>query len=159
VRRLYWRRIDEFEELYDPEIEEQIHRWGNLEGSYKAWQENVAEVREFAMVRPTYVRQHIIDYFDLPGWARLTVQTQPTHGYIRVNTIDITENAIGVQNPGNWSGIYFQGVPIELEAVPYEGYHFVRWEGENLHHNDFESSVINIRLDSNIIISAIFEKN
>jgi hypothetical protein len=152
-------RIDEFEKLYDPEIEEQIHRWGNLEGSYEAWQENVAEVREFAMVRPTYVRQHIIDYFNLPGWARLTVQTQPTHGYIRVNTIDITENAVGVQNPGNWSGIYFQGVPIELDAVPYEGYHFVRWEGENLHHNDFESSVINIRLDSNIIISAIFEKN
>jgi hypothetical protein len=152
-------RIDEFEKLYDPEIEEQIHRWGNLEGSYEAWQENVAEVREFAMVRPTYVRQHIIDYFNLPGWARLTVQTQPTHGYIRVNTIDITENAVGVQNPGNWSGIYFQGVPIELDAVPYEGYHFVRWEGVDEALIDTESEMMILLMSSEVTITAVFESN
>lgn len=151
-------RIDELEKLYDPEIEEQIHRWGNLGGSYGAWLENVESIREFARLRPMMVRQHIIDYFDLPGLATLTVQTDPTKGYVRINTIDLTANSVGVNDPAQWTGIYFNSIPLEIEAIPFEGYHFVGWEGITLQNEETEASTIIINLESDLIIFPIFEK-
>lgn len=152
-------KIDEFEKLYDQEIEEQIHRWGNLEGSYEAWQENVNEIREFALLRPTNVRQHINEFFELPGTASLTVHTDPSKGYVRINTININERTVGVSNSENWTGIYFQGIPIELEAVPNEGYHFVRWEGVDETSADAESEKMTLQLSSEVILKAVFEIN
>jgi hypothetical protein len=152
-------RIEELEKLYDPEIKEQIHRWGNLGGSYEAWQENVEEIREFARLRPMIIRQHIIDYFDLDDLTTLSIQTDPTKGYIRINTINLTENAVGVREPGHWTGIYFKGIPVEIEAVAFEGYRFVRWEGIDTQSGNNEALVIILNFDIDLKITAVFDIN
>lgn len=150
-------RIDAFEDIYSPEITDQINRWGNLGGSKEAWIKNVESLREFARLRPTYIRQHIVDYFNLPGLANLTLQTQPDQGYVRINSVALHTNTIGVKNPGNWQGVYFQGVPIEIEAVPHKGYHFVRWEGLNTNTIIGGSTLIQIKLEDDLSMKAVFE--
>ena len=121
--------IDTMQSVLQPDIEEHIRRWRSLGDSVSAWEENVNVLREFAINRPDYMRQHFIEHFGLPGTATLTVQTDSNMGYIQVNSIAITPDTPGVVDPGNWSGIYFQGVPIQVTAIPNPGYKFSGWEG------------------------------
>jgi len=114
----------------EPEMAEHIERWRSPV-SLSTWQGQVDHMVIYAHQRPYHQRQHIRDKFDIPGDITLTVNvSDPTHGYVRVNSIDLVESTPGVSsNPYPWSGIYFQGVPIELEAVPAPGFKFVGWEG------------------------------
>lgn len=146
-------KVDEFETLYSPEIEEHIQRWGTLGGSHNAWLENVDVIRQFALARPTYQRQHILEQFNLPGLANLNLRTDPAQGYIRINTINIQMGTIGVDDPANWSGIYFQGVPVQITAVPAPGYRFAGWQ-----ETGSEDARLTIILTENISLTANFEK-
>ncbi|PKN94566.1 MAG: hypothetical protein CVU44_05645 [Chloroflexi bacterium HGW-Chloroflexi-6] len=121
-------KIDEFEALYAPEIEEHIQRWGVPGRSLSSWLENVDVIRQFALARPAYQRQHILEQFNLAGLANLNLRTDPAQGYIRINTINIQMGTVGVDEPANWSGIYFQGVPVQISAVPAPGYRFAGWQ-------------------------------
>ncbi len=123
--------IDQFQELLQPQMEEEIHRWRTMEDSIDNWGSNVEILREFARQRPGYVRQHIIERFGLAGLAELTVETDSTQGYIRINGMDILPDTPGVDDPDSWSGIYFMGNPIQVSAIPLPGYHFSKWEGIN----------------------------
>ena len=142
-----------------PEITGQINRWGNLGGSIESWQMKVGELRTFAKLRPIYLRQHIVDYFNLPGLAELKVQTIAQQGHVRVNSVELVETAVGVADAGNWTGVYFQGVPVEIEAIPQEGYHFVRWEGLDPNKTDITSQIIRFDLDTDLSITAIFKQD
>ncbi len=122
-------KIDEFEALFLPEMEEQIQRWGHPGGSVEGWQANVEDMREFARLRPEIQRQQLVDYFDLEGTAELTVKVGAGEGHIQINSIEIREGATGVADAASWTGIYFKGVPIRVTAIPAEGYRFSHWEG------------------------------
>jgi hypothetical protein len=146
-------KVDEFETLYSPEIEEHIQRWGTLGGSHTAWLENVDVIRQFALARPTYQRQHILEQFNLPDLANLNLRADPAQGHIRINTINIQKGTVGVDDPANWSGIYFQGVPIKITAVPAPGYRFVGWKETG----SKEADLI-LMLTEDITLTAEFEK-
>jgi hypothetical protein len=120
-------KIDEFEALYHPEIEEHIQRWGIPE-SLNTWSKNVDTLRKFALLRPTYQRQHIREYFNLPGTATVKLQVNSLQGTIRINTINIQKGTVGVADPSTWSGVYFQGIPVEITAVPAPGFRFAGWK-------------------------------
>ena len=146
-------KINQFEQLYYPEIDEQIARWGNLEGSVGKWLENVEEMREFALLRPEYQRQHILDYFSLPDTAEIHVQSDGDRGFVKVNTILIGKGTAGVVDTGNWTGVYFQGVPIQITALPQPGSRFSHWEGlEKEGTNPF----IEIELTGDLFLKAVF---
>lgn len=149
-------KINKFESIYTPEIEGQIHRWGQPAASLDAWLSAVAEMREFAILRPGYVRQHLIDYFKLAGLSNLTLQTDPTMGFIQVNSLSIQTGQVGVEDPSNWTGDYFQGVPFQLTAHALPGHTFVRWDGVDSLDVDPESSTIQVALSEDKIITAIF---
>lgn len=121
--------IDDMQSAIAPAMPEHIRRWRTMDDSMRVWEQNVDVMRTFALNRPEFVRQHIIEYFDLPGTARITLQADPSMGHIRINTTDIISSTPAVQNPKNWSGIYFQGVPVSLTAVPKPGFQFIGWEG------------------------------
>ena len=149
-------KINLFETIYKPEIEGQIHRWGQPAASFEAWLSAVAEMREFALMRPWYVRQHLIDYFNLAGLSNLTLQADPAMGYVQVNTLTIQAGQVGVDVPAKWSGVYFQGVPLQLTAHPMPDHTFVRWDGVDSLDINHESPTILIELSEDEIITAIF---
>ncbi|MBU9713509.1 InlB B-repeat-containing protein [Evansella tamaricis] len=62
---------------------------------------------------------------------------------------------LGIENPNDWSGIYFNGVPITITAEPNEGYSFIGW-GDNI----FDSSTtIEINLTEDTTLEPIFIKD
>ncbi|HNR02429.1 MAG TPA: CotH kinase family protein [Anaerolineaceae bacterium] len=147
-------KIDMVEGTYSPEIPEHIHRWGNLGGSMESWQANLDEVRDFARIRPELQRQQLVDYFGLAGTARLNLETDPQQGYVQVNSLVIEKDAIGVDDPKDWSGIYFKGVPVTLSAVPREGYRFSHWEG--LTGGQAKESEVVLDLTGDLTLTAVF---
>lgn len=113
-----------------PEIPEHITRWQRPPSVF-AWNQNVTVLVNFANQRPAYQRQHLRDRFGLAGEFSLTVDvSDAVQGYVRVNTLNILPSTVGInENPYPWTGIYFQGVPLELEAIALPGYRFAGWSG------------------------------
>ncbi|HQF68347.1 MAG TPA: CotH kinase family protein [Anaerolineaceae bacterium] len=146
--------IDEVQRVYEPEMEEHILRWGMPGGSLAGWRANVEEIREFARARPEELRQQIADYFDLAGSAELRIRTDPGKGYVTVNRLEIREGMVGIEDPSNWAGVYFQGVPFTITAVPAEGYRFSHWEG--LKGGDSTAQSQEITLTGDLALTAVF---
>lgn len=93
------------------------------------WEANVAALRRFALHRPDFVRQHVVERFRLPGTALLTIDA-PDEGlyeglYEGIGSVAVDGAPIGAQP---WRGVYFQDVPIQVTAIPAPGYRFAGWE-------------------------------
>jgi len=139
--------IDYFEALLEPEMQDQIDRWRSSGGSMTKWYENVEELRLFAKERPTIVIQDLIEFFDLSGSLTLTLTFESEKGFVKVNSIEILASTPGIDNPEFFQGIYFQDIPIEITAVPKEGYEFSHWQGAGYEGVEEESIVINSKTD------------
>ena len=80
--------------------------------------------------RPSIQHQLLRDFFNLPGTFELRMEsaTGLESGHVRLNTLTLNDSTPGAStNPYPWTGTYFQGVPIELEALPEPGHRFVGW--------------------------------
>jgi hypothetical protein len=116
---LVLRQLDEKKTALLPEIDRHLARWDR---DHQEWDAKVEEERPFIQNRPEFMRQFVIDEFNLPGAATLTLESNPTAGgEIFIN------GRLAPTSP--WSGVYFQGVPISLEARPASGYRFSGWTG------------------------------
>ena len=146
--------IDQMASYIEPDMPFHIARWKTMDNSIAQWHENVIVMREFALLRPDFVRQHIIGEFDLSGTSEITLQVNTDYGYIRINTIDILEDTPGVYDPSIWTGVYFQDVPITITAVPKPGYSFSHWEGVD--HDLIFANDITFLPEENMNIKAIF---
>ena len=110
------------EELVD-EVDAHIARW-RRPVSRVAWEASIHEIETFARERPAYLRRHLTEHFSLPGETELrVVQSRQPDGAVRVHTAWIN----GMETP-EWMGVYFRGVPLQIEAVPAEGYRFAAWK-------------------------------
>lgn len=145
-------KIQDIKVKIEPEIEEHMVRW-KAPTSMASWQGSVNEMLDFADFRPGYQWGHIKRHFQLQGEYQLSVDvSHPNHGHIRVNSLELKEGTEGLgENIYPWSGKYFQGLPIEVEAIPAEGYFFVGWEG-----SASTSSNITIEPTANLSLVAIF---
>ncbi len=85
--------------------------------------------KNFINGRPRRQRVEMMNVFWLPDTSEVTLKTNPSRGSIRINTINITADLPGVQDPANWTGTYFHGVPVEIEAIAKPGMVFSHWEG------------------------------
>ncbi|TVR39802.1 MAG: T9SS C-terminal target domain-containing protein [Bacteroidia bacterium] len=116
-------KLESFREMYLPEMPEHIHRW-RMPEDMNHWESEIDVMRNFAIERPGYLRQYLREEFDLGPTAKLHVnRVSPAQGSVRVNTIQVGES----DNP--WSGFYFEGLPIQLKALPAPGHRFSHWEG------------------------------
>lgn len=125
--------INDTKDLIQPHMQEQIHRWKTPGGSMNAWDSNINKMISFANQRPSNQRAHIRSQFNISYQVTLTADINIAGaGKIRVNTITIDPETPGIEpDPYPWQGLYFNGVPIEIEAIPAQGYTFSRWEGAN----------------------------
>lgn len=120
--------IDSMKQQMDPDIAEHILRWPGQINSTQGY----AALVDFAQKRPIYMRRHLKTRFTLSDSCVINLQTNQEHGKIKINSIKIDQNTIGLTNPAQpypWAGIYFRGIPIDLVAIPGEGYTFSHWEG------------------------------
>ncbi len=145
--------IQEKKAAIEADIPDMIKRW-NYPNDISDWQQNVAVMEEYAQKRPPFQRQHIMEQFGIADTVTLNLDvSDPAHGYIRVNTIDVKTGTAGVGDPAfPWSGIYFEGIPIELEAVPFNGYAFSHWIGTS----SAGSSVVTLTPSGDLNITAVF---
>jgi hypothetical protein len=135
--------IDSMSQLVSTEIIDQYIRWNANPNNYNS---HINIMKEFATKRPAFVKNHIVEYFELPAFhqVELTVSNQE-HGYIKINSLEIRDSS--------WTGDYFQDVPITVTAKPKFGYTFSHWENGSI--STDATLVLNIQ--DTIILNAIFE--
>jgi len=140
-------RMDEFVALYGPEMQRHLDRWAQ---GFNNWSDNVQILRKFAEDRPAYVRQHYVDFFDeITGTATVQLEAQPTNGGgIHFSTLHLPADKLP------WSGSYFTGVKIPVEAEAAPGFVFEKWSDTGL---GTEKSTA-LTLGSDEVLTAIFQK-
>jgi hypothetical protein len=76
-------------------------------------------------LRTDNVRDHIEYNFNLPNQVDLVLDVHPAGaGKIHISTIEPTDYP--------WSGVYFNGVPIKIEAIANDNYIFSNWGNNGL---------------------------
>lgn len=154
------------------EIDGQIKTWADS-GSYlfekrsvPEWENLLEDMYDFAEKRPQYQRQHIIERFDLEDSLSLSVDVKlkndnvssevKSPGDVKIN--DNISTADGYIPPEEdrfpWRGIYFNNIPVELEARPKNGFEFSHWEGPK----SSENSLITLNPTENVSLKAVFKR-
>jgi len=137
--------IDSLKSNIEYEMPNHIDRWGTI-SSMNEWEDNVEIMREFANQRPLFVRNHILEKFNLSGTAELSLNIiESGAGRVEINDVQISEDS--------FNGIYFLDIPINLRAIPNQGYQFVCWQGIPEGENDSLSVIIM----GDSTITAVFE--
>lgn len=151
--------LDRFADGIENEMPHQIERWGLKDSvdefhqwgavkSIEQWHGVIDNKRLFASERPQYIRQYIMEEFDIEDTITVNVENETDMGYVRLNTIDINSELPGNTGESTWSGTYFTNVPITLEAIPKDGYEFSHWEGVQAEGDNVEitpSTDLNVR--------------
>lgn len=110
------------------EIPDHYLRWGlnlprdtepTIENLTSYWQAELDVMHTFAQLRPTYLREQLLDYFDLEGLADIALEYDEDAGSVSINNraIDLAP----------WNGVYFAGLPITISAIAQPGYDFSHW--------------------------------
>ena len=147
--------VDRVSARVDSEIQRHYSHWysersdywknQNMFQSRDQWLQEVEKIEQFAQQRPVNMKTHIRGYFGIDGMFTLGVSVDNNQaGQVRLNSI--------LLDGDSWSGEYFDGIPVTLEAIPNEGYEFVKWE------NDDNQKVRIIYSEENANVVAIFQQ-
>ena len=137
-----------------PEMPNEYARWGdpaNIDGQMEQFEANHETFRDQLACRSERVRDDIEKGFDLEKQVKVHLEIYPdSSGTIKINTIQ------PAQYP--WMGTYYDGVPIQLTAVPDSGYTFLHWMP-----NAFISDTLNPTFKTNVddfstTFTAVFER-
>jgi hypothetical protein len=146
--------VDELKARIAPEMARHIERWNDKPNEIiyndppipdmATWSARVELMREFAVKRPAYQRQHILDFFGLAGIAHLTLDiADPQGGRVFIAGVEMTDG---------YTGPYFRNLPLQLRAVPKVGYEFVGWQGLSSSH----SETLTVNFTKSSFITALF---
>ena len=123
---------DSLQAAISPEIPRHIDRWGGQTfnngetwmpptfASMAQWETNVAEMHTFATERPPWHIAHMLNYFGLAGMTDVSINTGTGAGEVLI--YDRSPHLLP------FSGQFFQGIPLVLEAIPDPGYDFSHFE-------------------------------
>ncbi len=151
------RNIKKFEDQRSKEMPFEIERWkdsvyhspwgkSKIPGSMKIWDEKIEVMRDFAIKRPDFVRDHLIEKFHLK--EMVNIKTISSGGHIAINTINLDE--------GKSDGTYFLGLPMRLAAIPNPGQQFLYW---NVNEKKIQKTILNFNPVSNATIEAVFRNS
>lgn len=99
--------------------------------------------------RTEQVRNHLQNDLNLDSQVEITLNVSPSDaGRIVLNTI----------TPGElpWTGIYFNGVPVTMTAIPNPGYSFDHWLSENIITSPMNDSSLVVDVYMNDLFTAYF---
>jgi hypothetical protein len=107
-----------------PEMPMEYARWGdpnNIQGQMDGFIQNHLIFKSELACRSNVVRSNLVSEFNLEKQITLALSVSPdTSGSIQLNTIQPEEYP--------WTGIYFDGVPVTMNAIPKAGFLFSHWE-------------------------------
>ncbi|MFN8145238.1 MAG: CotH kinase family protein [Bacteroidia bacterium] len=136
-----------FRDSLRSDIHFQYDKWGG--GDSTQWKNNIATMLTFANSRPSNARGFIQSHFGMTSQVTLTIQASPAgSGRIQISTVTPTSYP--------WSGVYFNGNPVTITAIPNPGYTFDHWRSNSvIATNDF-NQVTTYNFTSNDVITAYF---
>ncbi len=138
--------IHEFQDIMSPDMPEHFAKWGS---NMSTWQSNINGVMSFANSRPTIMRDYIRSDFGLTSKVTLTLQVSPAGaGRIEISTITPTSYP--------WSGIYFNGNPVTITAIPNPGYSFDHWRSNVVISSNNTNQSVTYNFTANDAITAYF---
>jgi hypothetical protein len=107
-----------------PEMPMEYARWGdptNIQGQMDGFIQNHLIFKSELACRSDVVRSNLVSEFNLEKQITLQLSVSPdTSGNIKLNTIQ--------PDVYPWTGIYFDGVPVTMNAIPKPGFLFSHWE-------------------------------
>jgi len=107
-----------------PEMPMEYARWGdptNIQGQMDGFIQNHLIFKSELACRSDVVRSNLVSEFNLEKQITLQLLVSPvTSGSIQLNTIQ--------PDVYPWIGIYFDGVPVTMNAIPKPGFLFSHWE-------------------------------
>ncbi|MCH8329965.1 MAG: CotH kinase family protein, partial [Bacteroidetes bacterium] len=124
--------ITAFRDSIDEEMPRHFDRWGlgfnnpaigrPGYGTYNGWKNTqIPNLHSFVGFRQITDRNQIEKFFALNAQTPITLKVFPEGaGTIQINTVEI--------DTFPWAGIYFDGVPITVTAIPNPGYEFSFWQ-------------------------------
>ena len=127
--RVNW-YIAECQSRIQPEVRAHIDYWKDIKNdasyqfvkTYEEWQKNVADMYKFSAQRPVMEVATIEKKFNFSGHKTIPFTiADTTMGYLKINTVVIKDSF--------FRGLYFNELPITVQAIANEGYEFVGWEG------------------------------
>ena len=118
--------MHQFQDSMSYDMTKHFAKWGSTKSN---WQSNINSMTSFINNRPAQARNHIEDQFNLRRQVTLTFNVNPAGaGRIQVSTV------IPASYP--WTGVYFDGNPVTITAIPNPGYTFDRWNSSHTIPND-----------------------
>jgi hypothetical protein len=100
----------------------QRERWCGGAGM-DAWEAAVDYAKQFASKRAGFIDESLIRNFGLAGHAGLRLEAEPVEGgHFKLSAVEVESG---------FYGMYYQGVPVTVTAVPEKGWEFVGWEDGN----------------------------
>ncbi|MBL7765533.1 MAG: CotH kinase family protein [Chitinophagaceae bacterium] len=133
------------------EMPNEYDRWGNgnVPAQMNDFYNNYLIFDSQLVCRTTHVRDHILNRFTLPQTVDISLDVFPAGaGKIHLSTI--------TPDTYPWTGVYFDGVPVKIEAIPEPGYSFLHW-GANPQLTDTLNPVYLDTFNSNLTFKAYFK--
>ncbi len=129
-----------------------IQRWGQI-ASYNDWAASVQAIKYYNYNRLNPARDNVINSLGLPGKVDLLLNVFPDGaGKVKISST--------VPESFPWTGVYFKGCPVQIEAIPNEGFGFLEWQN-NAHINQEAMSsstqTVNLELLQDDEFKAIFQ--
>jgi hypothetical protein len=133
-------------------MQNEYQRWGdpwNIPGQMDNFYNNHLTFQEQLLCRTGQVRNHIQNGFSLPQQVTVELDVFPIGaGKIKISTITPDEYP--------WQGVYFDGVPVKIEAIANSGYAFSHWENSALITDVNDSIWEDLITNDNALFKAFF---
>jgi hypothetical protein len=139
-----------FNQAY-PEMANEYQRWGtsDITGQMLDYYNRHIQFRSELICRGPQVRDDIQNGFSLPQQVDVTLDVFPAGaGKIKISTI--------TPDVYPWNGIYFDGVPIQIEAIHNPGWLFDHWGTEPLITNSLNDTFLDTLSNSSANFTAYF---
>jgi len=113
------------------------------------WYNEVESIKNYNTTRIDFARIHVSDNLGLGGGFELTLDVYPEGaGQVQINSV--------VPDVYPWTGVYFNGCPVEITAIPNEGYDFVYWSPNQEFSEIMETATLLSSISENTVFTANF---
>jgi hypothetical protein len=133
------------------EMPKEFERWGtaNIQQQMNDFYQNYLEFDNELICRTQVVRDDIEAGFNLPQQVDIQMDVFPANaGKIKISTVSPDTY------PVSW--VYFDGVPVRIEAIPNPGYRFLHWEPNALIADTLQPVFLDT-LNTDLLFKAYFE--